>query len=41
MAQQQANAQQFAQLQQGMPQQPQFAQLQQNMMNGDIQSLVA
>lgn len=41
MAQQQANAQQFAALQQGMPQQPQMRQMQENMMNGDIQSLVA
>lgn len=41
MAQQQADAQQLAELRQGLPQQPNTAQMQQNMMNGDIQSLVA
>ena len=40
MAQQQADAQQLAQLQQGMPQQGNMRQMQDQMMNGNIQSIV-
>ena len=41
MAQQQADAQQLAALQQGMPQQPQTKQMQERMMNSNIQNLIS